>query len=62
MLNAYGAVRWSIEVDIKSFIAPKFENNVILAGTEQLIINTPAQDFGQRPQSERLYHWLARPV
>ena len=40
MLNAYGSVRWSIEVDIKSFIAPKFENSVILASTERLIMNT----------------------
>lgn len=40
VLNAYGSVRWSIEVDIKSVIAPKFENNVILASTERLIMNT----------------------
>lgn len=61
VLNAYGSVRWSIEVDIKSVIAPKFENNVILASTERLIMNTPAQDSGQRPQPERLYHRPNRP-
>lgn len=36
----YGSARWGTEKDIKSFVDPKFENNIILTGTELLTINT----------------------
>ena len=36
----YGSARWGTEADIKPFVAPKFENNVILTGTEFLTMNT----------------------
>jgi len=36
----YGSARWGNEKDIKPFIDPKFENNVILTGTELLTMNT----------------------
>ena len=36
----YGSARWGTEKDIKPFVDPKFENNVILTGTEFLTINT----------------------
>ena len=36
----YGSARWGTEKDIKSFVDPKYENNVILTGTEFLTMNT----------------------
>ena len=36
----YGSARWGNEMDIKPFVDPKFENNVILTGTEFLTMNT----------------------
>ena len=36
----YGSARWGTEKDIKPFVDPKFENNVILTGTELLTMNT----------------------
>ena len=36
----YGSARWGNEKDIKPFVDPKFENNVILTGTEILTMNT----------------------
>ena len=36
----YGSARWGNKKDIKPFIDPKFENNVILTGTEFLTMNT----------------------
>ena len=36
----YGSARWGNEKDIKPFVDPKFENNVILTGTERLTMNT----------------------
>ena len=36
----YGSARWGTEKDIKHFIDPKFENNVILTKTEFLTMNT----------------------
>ena len=36
----YGSARWGTEKDIKPFVDPKFENNVILTGTKLLTINT----------------------
>ena len=36
----YGSARWGNEKDIKPFSDPKFENNVILTGTEFLTMNT----------------------
>ena len=40
----YGTARWGTEKDIKPFIDPKFENNMLLTATERLTMNT-------RPQS-----------
>ena len=36
----YGSARWGTEKDIKPFVDPKFENNVILTKTEFLTMNT----------------------
>ena len=36
----YGSARWGTEKDIKPFVDPKFENNIILTGTEFLTMNT----------------------
>ena len=36
----YGTARWGNEKDIKPFVDPKFENNVILTATERLTMNT----------------------
>ena len=36
----YGSARWGTEKDIKPFVDPKFENNIILTGAEKLTINT----------------------
>ena len=36
----YGSARWGNEKDIKPFVDPKFENNMILTATEQLTMNT----------------------
>lgn len=36
----YGTARWGTERDIRPFVDPKFENNVILTGTELLTMNT----------------------
>lgn len=36
----YGSARWGTEKDIKPFVDPVFENNVILTGTEFLTMNT----------------------
>ena len=61
----YGSARWGTEKDIKPFVDPKFENNIILTGTEILTIyhshrdgdthhQYPAQKSGQCPQPQRL--------
>jgi len=45
----YGTARWGNEKDIKPFIDPKFNNNVILTGTEFLTMNTrPANPANAR--------------
>jgi len=36
----YGTARWGLPSDIKPFVDPKFQNNVILTGTEYLTMNT----------------------
>ena len=36
----YGTARWGTKEDIKPFVDPKFQNNVILTGTEFLTMNT----------------------
>ena len=36
----YGSARWGTEKDIKPFVDPKFENNMILTATERLTMNT----------------------
>ena len=36
----YGTARWGNEKDIKPFVNPKFQDNVILTGTEFLTMNT----------------------
>ena len=45
----YGTARWGTEKDIKPFIDPKFENNIILTATERLTRNTrPANPANAR--------------
>ena len=36
----YGSARWGNEKDIKPFVNPKFENNMLLTATERLTMNT----------------------
>ena len=36
----YGSSRWGTAKDIQPFVDPKFENNIILTGTEFLTMNT----------------------
>ena len=36
----YGTARWGTKEDIKPFVDPKFQNNVILTGTKFLTMNT----------------------
>ena len=36
----YGSARWGNEKDIKPFVDPKFENNMLLTATERLAMNT----------------------
>ena len=36
----YGSARWGGPKDIAPFVDPKFENNIILTGTEFLTMNT----------------------
>jgi len=42
----YGSARWGTEKDIKPFVDPKFQNNVILTGTEFLTMNTRPKNPG----------------
>ena len=35
----YGSARWGNEKDIKPFVDPKFENNMLLTATERLILD-----------------------
>ena len=36
----YGSARWGSEKDIRPFVDPKFENNMILTATERITMNT----------------------
>ena len=38
--SEYGTARWGRPADIKPFVDPKFQNNVILTGSEFLTMNT----------------------
>ena len=40
----YGSARWGTAKDIEPFIAPKFEDNVILTKTESLTMNSRPKD------------------
>lgn len=40
----YGSARWGTEKDIKPFVDPKFENNVILTRSESLTMNNRPKD------------------
>ena len=45
----YGTARWGTAKDIKPFIDSKFQNNIILTGTEYLTMNTrPANPYNAR--------------
>ena len=44
----YGSARWGTEKDIKPFVDPKFENNVILTKTEFLTMNKLAFNLTKR--------------
>ena len=41
----YGSARWGTEKDIKPFVDPKFENNIILTRTEKLTILAEAEKY-----------------
>ena len=40
----YGSARWGTPEDIKPYMDPKFENNVILTATERLTMNSRPKD------------------
>ena len=40
----YGSARWGTAKDIEPFIAPKFEDNIILTRTERLTMNNRPKD------------------
>ena len=40
----YGTARWGTQADIAPFIAPKFEDNIILTQTERLTMNSRPKD------------------
>ncbi len=40
----YGSARWGIAEDIKPYVDPAFENNIILTQTEQLTMNSRPKD------------------
>mgnify|MGYP001534705668 FL=1 len=44
----YGSARWGTAKDIEPFIAPKFEDNVILTKTERLMSNRPKNPANAR--------------
>ena len=56
----YGSSRWGCPKDIQPFVDSKFENNVILTGTELPHHEHPPEDPGQCPQPQRLYHRIVR--
>lgn len=56
----YGSARWGTEKDIKPFVDPKFENNIILTGTE-LLPSTPGQKIQPTPATSTPAS-LARPA
>ena len=56
----YGSARWGNEKDIKPFVDPKFENNMLLTATERLTMNTRPKNPGQRPQPQFLRDRLVR--
>ena len=40
----YGTARWGTEKDIKPFVNPKFENNMLLTATERLMMSNRPKD------------------
>ena len=56
----YGSARWGTEKDIKPFIDPKFENNVILTKTEFLTMNTRPKNPANARNLNCLHHRLVR--
>ena len=40
----YGSARWGTPTDIKPYVDPKFENNIILTKTESLTMNSRPKD------------------
>ena len=65
----YGSARWGCPKDIAPFVDPKFENNIILTGTEFLTMNTrpknpvlayPADFAGQCRQKRRMQLCVCR--
>ena len=59
----YGSARWGTEKDIKPFVDPKFENNVILTKTEFLIhekssLAPPGQSLAFSLGDEKGFEWI----
>ena len=50
----YGSARWGCPKDIAPFVDPKFENNIILTGTEFLTMNTRPKNPANDPQPQCL--------
>ena len=42
--NEYGSARWGNAKDIEPYVAPKFEDNIILTQTERLTMNSRPKD------------------
>ena len=59
----YGSARWGNEKDIKPFVDPKFENNMLLTATERLTMNTrPKNAANASISAASARQALARPV
>ncbi len=56
----YGSARWGNEKDIKPFVDPKFENNMLLTATERLTMNTRPKNPANARNLQFLRHRLVR--
>ena len=50
----YGSARWGTPKDIEPFMAPKFEDNIILTKTERLLMSNPPPDPQNAPNKNVL--------
>ena len=56
----YGTARWGTSADIKPFIDPVFENNVLLTQTERLMMQTATATMRQAVPPLNIGRWWIR--